>query len=106
MSDILGLGFTFTEDDVTVYDDYVGSGHGDLTSECRNAIYLAAMSEALILDPLYTGRAMAGIIDLTRKGVLQPGETLVFIHTGGLPALFAYGDAILEESADSPIGGI
>jgi 1-aminocyclopropane-1-carboxylate deaminase/D-cysteine desulfhydrase-like pyridoxal-dependent ACC family enzyme len=97
VSNMLSLGYTFTESDITVYDQYAGSAYDDIPPETREAIQLAAETEGLMLDPLFTGKAMAGIIGLIRQGVLRKGETLVFIHTGGLPALFAYGDQLLRQ---------
>ncbi len=54
------------------------------------AVTLLARLEGLVLDPVYTGKAMAGLIDLVRQGAFEPTGTVVFVHTGGLPALFAY----------------
>ena len=56
---------------------------------------LAAVTEGLILDPIYTGKAMAGVIDHARRGVIGKSSTVVFVHTGGLPAMFAFKDEIL-----------
>lgn len=67
---------------------YVGPGYGLLSREARVAIELVARTEGILLDPFYTGKAMAGLIDHIRRGVVRPGSRVVFIHTGGLPALF------------------
>jgi 1-aminocyclopropane-1-carboxylate deaminase/D-cysteine desulfhydrase-like pyridoxal-dependent ACC family enzyme len=75
-------------DDVIVLDQYGGT-YGHPTPECINAIKLAALSEALLLDPVYTGKAMAGLADLIRRGRWHRDHTVVFWHTGGQPALFA-----------------
>lgn len=72
-----------------VYDEYLGEAYGIPTEAGNEAIRLAARTEALVLDPVYTGKAFAGLIDLTRKGVIDPDRTVVFFHTGGCPALFA-----------------
>jgi 1-aminocyclopropane-1-carboxylate deaminase/D-cysteine desulfhydrase-like pyridoxal-dependent ACC family enzyme len=61
----------------------------------REAIRLAGRLEGLILDPVYTGRAMGGLIDMIRRGVIGPDETVLFWHTGGMPALFAYVNALV-----------
>ena len=53
-------------------------------------IGLLAQTEGIILDPIYTGKTMAGMIDLRQRGLIRPDETVVFIHTGGVPAIFAY----------------
>ena len=55
---------------------------------------LAASREALLLDPVYTGRAMAGLVSQARRGVIEPGQKVLFLHTGGLPGLFAYEEKI------------
>jgi D-cysteine desulfhydrase len=69
--------------------DRFGAGYGATTDECREAIDLAAATEGLILDPVYTGKAMAGLIAARREGRIQPDARTVFLHTGGMPALFA-----------------
>jgi len=86
----LGLDVSITPDEVTVYDDYIGAGYGAMTEQCLEAIKLVAQTEGIFLDPVYTGKAMAGLIDLIKKGRFKSRDTIVFIHTGGIPALFAY----------------
>ena len=66
-----------------------GEGYGAPTPECRQALDLAARLEGLILDPVYTGKGMAGLIHAVREGTLAPDQPVVFLHTGGSPALFA-----------------
>jgi L-cysteate sulfo-lyase len=73
--------------------DYVGQGYGLPTGGMIKAVALAARSEGLVLDPVYTGKAMAGLIDLVRNGAFSSDDNLVFLHTGGSPALFAYRSA-------------
>jgi D-cysteine desulfhydrase family pyridoxal phosphate-dependent enzyme len=68
-----------------------GAGYGQPTAETKEAIRAAARTEGLILDPVYTGKAMAGLIGWAREGRFAPGDTVVFWHTGGAPALFAEG---------------
>jgi 1-aminocyclopropane-1-carboxylate deaminase/D-cysteine desulfhydrase-like pyridoxal-dependent ACC family enzyme len=75
-------------DDVIVLDEYGGS-YGHPTPECVASIKLAARSEGLLLDPVYTGKAMAGLADLIRRRRWRKDQTVVFWHTGGQPALFA-----------------
>jgi 1-aminocyclopropane-1-carboxylate deaminase/D-cysteine desulfhydrase-like pyridoxal-dependent ACC family enzyme len=58
----------------------------------REAVELLARLEGIVLDPVYAGKAMAGLIDLVRSGRIGADETVVFIHTGGMPAMFAYAD--------------
>jgi D-cysteine desulfhydrase len=73
---------------VTVDHDRVGDGYGAPTASCREALDLAARLEGLILDPVYTGKALAGLIAAVRAGRVPDEGTLVFLHSGGMPALF------------------
>ncbi|MGW0086298.1 D-cysteine desulfhydrase family protein [Streptomyces sp. NPDC003393] len=74
--------------------DHIGEGYGVFTDEVAAALSLAARTEGLILDPVYTGRAMAGLVSAVRDGNIRPGEKTVFLHTGGLPGLFGHQDAV------------
>ena len=88
-ADRLGEKIRIQPDEIHVNADYLGGGYGVMgEAECE-AIALFARLEGLLLDPVYTGRAAAGMIDLIRKGFFSPGETILFWHTGGQPALFA-----------------
>ncbi len=93
-AELAGLPVTITEEDVLVTDSYLGSGYGQLTPEAREAMTLAAECEGLILDPVYTAKAMAGLIGAVREGSIDSHETAVFLHTGGTPALFAYDELL------------
>jgi D-cysteine desulfhydrase family pyridoxal phosphate-dependent enzyme len=88
-SEKVGERIEFTPADVLVNADYCDAGYGVVTEREREAIRLFASCEGLLLDPVYTGRAAAGMIDLIRKGFFKSDETVLFLHTGGLPALFA-----------------
>jgi D-cysteine desulfhydrase/L-cysteate sulfo-lyase len=81
-------------------DEALGPGYGLPTPEVREALALAARSEGLLLDPVYTGKAMAGLISLIRKGNL-PGRRVLFWHTGGAPGLFAYPELVAKKSDDA-----
>jgi D-cysteine desulfhydrase family pyridoxal phosphate-dependent enzyme len=81
----------FIESDIIVHDDYVGEGYGIPTDAMREAVQLTARKEGIILDPVYTGKAMAGLIDLIGKGKFERDEVVVFLHTGGVAGLFAEG---------------
>jgi len=87
---LLGLDVAIAPADVAVYDDYLGQGYGIPTKKCIDAIKLVAQTEAIFLDPIYTGKAMAGLIDLVNRGYLTKNDTVLFIHTGGVAADFAY----------------
>jgi D-cysteine desulfhydrase family pyridoxal phosphate-dependent enzyme len=75
---------------------YVGEGYGILSPGCAEAIRLLARNEGVLLDPVYTGKAMAGLIDLIRKGEIGADKTVVFLHTGGTPALFTQAATVAE----------
>ena len=93
---VLDLEASFKPDDIIVFDDYIGEGYGKMSSAHAEAIALTAREEGILLDPVYTGKAMAGTIDLIEKGYFKKGEGVVFLHTGGTPALFVYRDRLLE----------
>ena len=95
----LGLKLNVTPDEVVAYDGYLGAGYAIMGEPEKEAISLVARTEGILLDPVYTGRAMAGMIDLIRKGEFDKDETIVFWHTGGSAALFAYADQLLEGTA-------
>ncbi len=84
----LGLRMAFSAVDFAVEDGYRGEGYGIVSDLEREAIRTAARSEGLLLDPVYTGRAFGGLLDLIRRGTFSPGERVLFWHTGGTPALF------------------
>jgi len=88
-SELLGERIEFTTDDVMATDAYCQAGYGVLTDTEREAVRLFAKYEGLLLDPVYTGRAAAGLVDLIRKGFFKKSETVLFWHTGGQTALFA-----------------
>lgn len=88
----LGLNITFQPEEIYNEDGYVGDRYGVMTPEGREALKLVAKTEAIILDPVYTSKAMAGLIDHIRQGRIAKNEVVVFLHTGGTPALFAYAE--------------
>lgn len=81
---------------VLCFGDYVGPGYSIPTPQMAEAVKLVARTEGILLDPVYTGKAMAGLIDLVRKGYFAKNENLLFVHTGGSPALYVYQKYILE----------
>jgi L-cysteate sulfo-lyase len=91
---LLNLKETVNREDVVLISDYAGEGYGVLTPETVEAIKLVAQTEGILLDPVYTGKAMAGLINLVKKGRFKKDDNIVFIHTGGTPALFAYKDQL------------
>jgi 1-aminocyclopropane-1-carboxylate deaminase/D-cysteine desulfhydrase-like pyridoxal-dependent ACC family enzyme len=93
---LLGLDWRPHPDDIVVTDDYVGEGFGVPTQAGLDAIRLVARTEGVLLDPVYTGKAMAALIDMVRRGDFTAEHTVVFWHTGGQPALFAYAGWLAE----------
>lgn len=81
-------------EDVEILDGYLGGGYGVMGEPEREAISLFARMEGLMLDPVYTGRAAAGMMDCIRTGIFSPSERILFWHTGGTPGLFAYADQL------------
>jgi 1-aminocyclopropane-1-carboxylate deaminase/D-cysteine desulfhydrase-like pyridoxal-dependent ACC family enzyme len=80
-----------------VNESYIGERYGLVTPAGREALRLVAETEGIILDPVYSSKAMSGLIDHIRKGRIGRGETAVFIHTGGNPAVFAYAEELVSE---------
>ncbi len=88
--DLLGRKMSISPADFLLFDQYIGSGYGVPTVEAVEAIRFVGRSEGILLDPIYTGKAMAGLIDLVRQGKIAPEKTVVFLHSGGAPALFVH----------------
>ena len=84
------------EDHVICFDKYYGSAYGDPTPQMVEAVRLAASLEGLLLDPVYSGKAFAGLLDLVRHGYFDTSERVLFLHTGGAPGLFAYSECLSE----------
>jgi 1-aminocyclopropane-1-carboxylate deaminase/D-cysteine desulfhydrase-like pyridoxal-dependent ACC family enzyme/2-polyprenyl-3-methyl-5-hydroxy-6-metoxy-1,4-benzoquinol methylase len=94
---LLGSNIIVLPEEIENYDDYVGRGYGMVTKESLKAIELLAQTEGILLDPVYTGKAMVGLIDYIRKGKISADETAIFLHTGGTPALFAYNKELVHQ---------
>jgi D-cysteine desulfhydrase len=90
----LELDLVFQPDDFAVNDDYVGEGYGMVGELERDAIRTVARTEGLILDPVYTGRAFGGLLDLVRRNAFEADEKVLFWHTGGTSGLFAYAEVL------------
>lgn len=86
----LGLEIEISPEEVINSSDYAGEGYAIPTPAGLEAIRLVAATEGILLDPVYSGKAMAALIDHINQGLVKPDETVVFLHTGGYPALFAY----------------
>ena len=94
----------FDAGDVDVCDAVLAPGYGRLNEAVREAMEMAARHEGLLLDPVYTGKAMAGLIAHVRSGRIAAGSRVLFVHTGGQPALFAYADSLGSWLSEAPDG--
>lgn len=92
----LGLDLRITEDEIVNFDNFVGPGYGVPTPAGVEAVKLFARTEGIILDPIYTGKAAAGLVAHVREGRFGPDDVLVFVHTGGTPANFTWSDLWLD----------
>lgn len=95
-AEFLGMDVRVAPDDIELHDEYLGAGYGIPTADGLGAIRQVAQTEAIFLDPVYTSKAMAGLIGLARQGRFKPTDTVVFVHTGGIPALFAYQPEVVK----------
>jgi 1-aminocyclopropane-1-carboxylate deaminase/D-cysteine desulfhydrase-like pyridoxal-dependent ACC family enzyme len=98
-AEILGLDVQISDNEVSNTDAYVGEAYGVVTPECVEALKLVAQTEGIFLDPSYTSKAFAGLIDHIHQGKIASDETVVFLHTGGTPALFAYNKELIGTEA-------
>ncbi|WP_413500071.1 D-cysteine desulfhydrase family protein [Psychrobacter maritimus] len=87
---LIGADCEFTASDLILNSDYVGEGYGVVGALENEAIAMTAQTEGILVDPVYTGRAMGGLIDMIRTGKIKETDSVLFWHTGGAPALFAY----------------
>jgi L-cysteate sulfo-lyase len=92
-ADFLGIPPAAVKSRLQIDNRHVGPGYGQLTPETVEAIEIAARTEGLVLDPVYSGKAMAGLIANIRAGRFDAEHNVVFLHTGGAPGLFAYREA-------------
>ena len=92
-ADLLGVSGSISRESVMANCDFVGGGYGVPTPGMIEAVTMTARLEGILLDPVYSGKGMAGLIDLCRKGHFKKGENVVFVHTGGAVALYGYMDA-------------
>ena len=94
-ADHLGLELAFAAEDFAIEDGYLGGGYGVVGELERTGMHTLARTEGVLLDPVYTGRAFGGLLDMMRRGVFGPGERVLFWHTGGTAGVFGYGEAVL-----------
>lgn len=98
---LLGIDHALAEGEVSVNDGYVGPGYSYPTEEMTAAVRTLARLEGILLDPVYTGKAMAGLIDLVRRGTFQEGQNVVFVHTGGSQSIPAF-ESVFRDEAEEP----
>ncbi|MGL4549637.1 MAG: pyridoxal-phosphate dependent enzyme, partial [Gemmataceae bacterium] len=103
---LLGLPHRPGRDEVDLREDFIGPAYGAVTAEGCEALRLLATTEGILLDPVYTAKAMAGLIHDVRQGELGRDDTVVFLHTGGLPAVFAYRDELLAQLGRGAAGHV
>ena len=99
---MLEIEHRFSTEDLILASDYTGAGYGVVGDLEREAISLTARTEGILLDPVYTGRAMGGLIDMIRTGVIGKNDKVLFWHTGGAPALFAYASELTADDRPEP----
>lgn len=88
--------------DIHVTEDYIAPGYGTPGPDCLEALALVARTEAILLDPIYSGKAMAGLIDHIRQGTFPSDADIVFVHTGGTPVLFAMNELLADRIPRQP----
>ena len=103
-ADLLGTGIEIARERVVANCDYVGAGYGVPTDGMVEAVTLLSRLEGILLDPVYTGKGMAGLIDLVRRGRFAKDENIVFVHTGGSAGLFGYRGAFADAMASDSRG--
>ena len=91
---LIGADYEFSASDLILNSDYVGEGYGVVGALENEAIAMTAQTEGILVDPVYTGRAMGGLIDMIRIGKIKKTDSVLFWHTGGAPALFAYANEL------------
>jgi D-cysteine desulfhydrase family pyridoxal phosphate-dependent enzyme len=102
-AELLGLDEEFGNDDIVVDDGFVGEAYGVPTAAGLEAIRLLARTEAILLDPVYSGKAMSALLAHVRAGEFGPDDAVVFLHTGGGPSLFAFGTSLLESDGSERV---
>jgi D-cysteine desulfhydrase family pyridoxal phosphate-dependent enzyme len=103
-AELAGVPARIREEDLCTDQGYLGTGYGIPTAGSSEAIRMLALTEGLLLDPVYTAKAMAGLIDHIRRDLISPADTVVFLHSGGTPALFAHGNDYAPADAAHKIG--
>ena len=98
-ADLIGARGALPRDMVVAHDEQVGAGYGQPTEEMVDAMLLLARLEGILLDPVYSGKGFAGLVAMIRAGAFNKTDRVVFLHTGGSIALFAYGHLFNNQKA-------
>ena len=97
---LIGCGEVVQDSDIKCHDDWLRPGYGKTNEFVRESMTLAGNLEGMVVDPVYTAKSFAGVIGLYREGVFNNGQNILYLHTGGMPAIFAYEDEITEQLND------
>lgn len=103
-SDLLGIATRLAADDFDIIDSEIGPGYGKPSAASVAAVRLAGQTEGLVLDPVYTGKGMAGVVTAIRTGAISPADSVVFLHSGGTPGLFTHAEAFADAFANDLAG--
>ena len=98
---LIGCGHVVQDSDIQCHDDWLAPGYGKMNASVHEAMTLAGTLEGMIVDPVYTAKSLAGAIGLHRQGVFNNTQNILYLHTGGMPAIFAYEDKITEKLNES-----
>lgn len=99
-AELIGFDRRWSADEIQIENDYVGPGYGVPSDAGNDAIARMARTEGVLLDPVYTGKAIAGLIDCARRGTIPAGSSVLFIHCGGSPALYPFAEMLTRTQAD------
>ena len=102
VAEVLGVELDIRDDEIIVHDAYAGAGYAHPTAEANGWVRRVALSDGLLLDPVYTGKAFAGMADLLARGQIDNVRDVVFLHTGGSPALFSDPGLLVQVDRDAP----
>ena len=102
VADLLGLDMKVPRETVLSFGEYWRPKYSVPNAAMVEAVQMLARTEAILLDPVYTGKVMAGLIGLSRQGYFKADENVLFLHTGGLPGLLAQGEGLREALGDAP----
>jgi D-cysteine desulfhydrase/L-cysteate sulfo-lyase len=94
---LIGCGHIVLDSDIKCHDDWLAPGYGKMNGSVHEAMTLAGTLEGMIVDPVYTAKSLAGAIGLYRQGVFSNTQNILYLHTGGMPAIFAYENEITEK---------